>query len=88
MDMDFVGAFELEYGKMVDFSRIIISKIAKVRTPVEFRLVMFTIYAMHILTGGVYHLFHQNDTSSLTFTLFVRGKGIVSRIYPAHFMGV
>ena len=23
MDMDFVGAFELEYGRMVDFSRII-----------------------------------------------------------------
>ena len=23
MDMDFVGTFELEYGRMVDFSRII-----------------------------------------------------------------
>ena len=23
MDMDFVGAFELEYGRMVDLSRII-----------------------------------------------------------------
>ena len=25
MDMDFVGAFELEYGRMIDFSRIILS---------------------------------------------------------------
>ena len=24
MDMDFVGTFELEYGRMVDFSRIIV----------------------------------------------------------------
>ena len=26
MDMDFVCTFELEYGRMVDFSRIIISQ--------------------------------------------------------------
>ena len=30
MDMDCVGAFELEYGRMVDFSRLIAFKSTKV----------------------------------------------------------
>ena len=42
MDMDFVGAFELEYGRMVDFSRIIV--LVCIRTTCSYYVTISTDY--------------------------------------------